>query len=68
MLLISVYLTFAMPVLVAYHTPFSGLIYGFALWQAWLINRKTKLVFTGPFRVSAGSDDARSPEVHADGG
>jgi hypothetical protein len=39
------------PVLVAIEDPLSGLIFSFALWEAWRISKGAKLVFNGPFRV-----------------
>jgi hypothetical protein len=58
-------LVFMNPVLMAYLAPISGLIYCFALWAAWKINRPARLVFSGPFLVSAGSpqDAARKADV-----
>jgi len=34
---------------------------GFALWEAWKINRQAQLVFTGPFRVSPAADTGETP-------
>ncbi len=58
---------FAGPVLEAVHAPIAGLIYAFALWEAWKINKKVHLTFNGPFRVSASSESAAPPEVVGDG-
>jgi hypothetical protein len=44
---------YAVPVLEATHAPISGLIYAFALWEAWKINQPVRLVFNGPFRLGA---------------
>src|SRR5208282_4601275 len=42
---------FTLPVQIAINRPISGLIYGFALWEAWRINKGARLVLNGPFRV-----------------
>jgi hypothetical protein len=42
---------YASPILVAVNSPISGLIFGFALWEAWKINRRVVLAFNGPFRL-----------------
>lgn len=44
---------YAVPVLEATQAPISGLIYAFALWEAWKINKPVHLVFNGPFRLGA---------------
>jgi hypothetical protein len=44
---------YAIPVLEATQAPISGLIYAFALWEAWKINKPVQLVFNGPFRLGA---------------
>ncbi len=49
---------YATPVLVAVNSPISGLIFGFALWEAWKINRKVQLAFNGPFRLATQASDA----------
>ena len=52
---------YAFPILLSFKYPISGLIYGFALWEAWKINSRVQLSFNGPFRVSAkGSNEARA--------
>jgi hypothetical protein len=43
---------YALPVLIAIQDPLSGLIFSFALWEAWKISKGAKLVFNGPFRVN----------------
>jgi hypothetical protein len=43
--------------------PISGLIYAFALWEAWKINRPLVLAFNGPFRLSTTVPDETAPEV-----
>lgn len=56
--------TYAIPVLVAFQAPISGLIFGFALWEAWKINRRVRLAFNGPFRLGTlhGDEPAIQPE------
>jgi len=44
---------YSLPVLIAIQAPISGLIFGFALWEAWKINRRVQLAFNGPFRLGA---------------
>ncbi|RKG65274.1 hypothetical protein D7V80_23815 [Corallococcus sp. CA054B] len=44
-------LTPALPVLVGIEHPMSGLIYGFALFEAWRRNRKAELNIAGPFKL-----------------
>jgi hypothetical protein len=60
-------LVFMNPVIMAYLAPISGLIYCFALWAAWKINRPARLVFTGPFLVSAGFPKDAAPKADVDG-
>jgi hypothetical protein len=55
---------YAWPVLEATQAPITGLIYAFALWEAWKINKPVQLVFNGPFRLgTAGAADAGPEEV-----
>ncbi len=42
---------YSIPIQIAIAAPISGLIFAFALWEAWKINRKTRLAFNGPFRL-----------------
>lgn len=57
-------LFYAYPVLEATEAPISGLIYAFALWEAWKINKPIQLVFNGPFRLAAaGAADGGPVEV-----
>jgi hypothetical protein len=55
---------YAIPVLVAFQAPISGLIFGFALWEAWKINRRVQFAFNGPFRLGTlhGHEPAIQPE------
>jgi hypothetical protein len=59
---ILVGLIYSIPVQIAVADPISGLIFGFALWEAWKINRKVRLSFHGPFRLSAGRTDLAQRE------
>jgi hypothetical protein len=58
---------FASPLLRAFAQPLTGLIYCFALWEAWRLNRAAKLSFNGPFRVSQSSTTGPGAEVVGDG-
>ncbi|MCY1036807.1 hypothetical protein OV207_35550 [Corallococcus sp. BB11-1] len=54
----------AAPVLVGINSPLSGLIYCFALYEAWRRNKRAELNIAGPFRLaepSSASEDA-APE------
>jgi hypothetical protein len=59
-------IAFAGPIIISVHNPISGLIFGFALWEAWKINRKVRLSFNGPFHLGAGRSDAPVLEVPHD--
>jgi hypothetical protein len=63
--LILVGIVLAAPVLETIHAPISGLIYCFALFQAWQLNKRAHIAFNGPFQVgkenpsgAQGSHDA----------
>jgi hypothetical protein len=59
----AVFVVAAGPVLMAMSDPLSGLIYCFALWQAWKMNKKAVLALSGPFQVSqVESDDPHALE------
>jgi hypothetical protein len=45
---------YAVPILIGIQSPISLLIVGFALWEAWKLNRRIPLRFTGPYRVGDG--------------
>ena len=63
-LAIVIGLCYAIPVMVATGYPLAGLIYLFALWEAWKLNRPVQLVFNGPFRLApAGVAEAGSEEI-----
>ncbi|MGA2699724.1 MAG: hypothetical protein ABSH35_01320 [Isosphaeraceae bacterium] len=57
-------LAYSLPVLIAFQAPISGLIFGFALWEAWKLNRRVQLAFNGPFRLGTlhGDEPAIQPE------
>ena len=42
---------YALPVFMAMQSPISGLIYAFAIWEAWKINRRQELALEGPYNV-----------------
>jgi hypothetical protein len=44
-------LIYALPILLGIHQPLGLLIVAFALWQAWKMNARPRLVFHGPFRI-----------------
>ena len=54
-------IAYAIPVYIAIHSPISGLIFGFALWEAWKINRRVHLAFNGPFRLGPESTEGPGP-------
>ena len=58
---------YTVPVQIAVAAPISGLIFGFALWEAWKANRGVHLSFNGPFRVSTPGSSGPEPEVERDG-
>jgi hypothetical protein len=64
---VYLFMLYASPVFHAYLAPISGLIYCFALWEAWKINKAAKLSFAGPFRVSAHAPPAQGVEGAVDG-
>ena len=59
---------YSIPVQLAIAAPISGLIFGFALWQAWIMTRKVRLSFNGPFRVAMGPLNVPMPEDFDHGG
>ncbi len=52
-LLLMIGLIYLIPLYVGFHNPISLLIFGFALWQAWVLNRRSDATVTGPYRVRA---------------
>jgi hypothetical protein len=67
-LIVIVIVLFASPVIHAFQAPISGLIFGFALWEAWKMNKGVRLSFSGPFRVTSKGSDEQASEVGDDGG
>jgi hypothetical protein len=47
----------AAPVLAGAQNIIGILIIGFALWEAWKLNRGVKLVFSGPFAMAPAAQD-----------
>ncbi len=45
---------YAFPVILGFQQPIGLLIIGFAIWQAWKLNRRVPLVITGPYSVGSG--------------
>jgi hypothetical protein len=43
-------LVYSIPVVVGVQSPISLLIFGIALWQAWMMNRTAEPPVTGPYR------------------
>jgi hypothetical protein len=60
-------LFYTVPVQIAVAAPISGLIFAFALWEAWKANRGVHLSFNGPFRVTTRGSSGPKPEVERDG-
>lgn len=56
---------YALPIFITIESPISGLIYAFALWEAWKLNKKPRVVFNGPY--SLAPQDSDKPEGSADG-
>jgi hypothetical protein len=46
-------IAYTLPIVAAVSSPISGLIFSFAIWEAWKLNRKVELDFEGPFIVEA---------------
>jgi hypothetical protein len=49
---------YSLPVQAAIHDPISGLIFSFALWEAWKITKRVQVSINGPFRVSTPAPEA----------
>ena len=62
----AVYWLYQLPVRYAIARPISGLIYGFALWEAWRITKRATLAFNGPYQISAAPANL-TPEAFHDG-
>ncbi len=50
-------LLYAVPVIVGFSNPIGLFIIGFALWEAWKINRRVRLEITGPYAVAGGAPE-----------
>jgi hypothetical protein len=56
---------YALPVMVGMQQPISFLIMAFALWEAWKLNTRPRLAFSGPFRAGGdGGADATATGVY----
>jgi hypothetical protein len=53
MIVAGIVAAYSLPVLNAIHLPISGFIFAFALWEAWKLNRKVRLMINGPFHLAA---------------
>jgi hypothetical protein len=62
-LIVAVGILYIYPILVGFQSPMGLLIIGFALWEAWKLNRRNRIVFTGPYRV--GESPAGGTGAHA---
>jgi hypothetical protein len=56
------FIVYAGPLVHLYMEPLSGLIFGFAIWEAWKINKRAQLAFSGPFRLSMNGSNHSEPE------
>ena len=54
---------YALPVLVGFQQPIGLFIIGFALWEAWKINRRVRLEIQGPYTL--GPAEAEPGPAHA---
>ncbi len=68
LLLLAIGFLYTLPVQVAMSDFILGLIFCFALWEAWKITKGVKLVFNGPFRVNVEKPGIPPGEVVGDGG
>lgn len=51
----------ASPVLIAKESPITFLILGFALWEAWKLNRGISVQMTGPYRIGPATSPESKP-------
>lgn len=58
---------FSSPLTEGFARPITGLIYAFAVWEAWKLNKSVELTFNGPFRVGAAGPASLRPEGVDDG-
>lgn len=54
-------LSYAAPILVGMQSVLTLIIVGFALWEAWKMNRRLVVVFEGPFRINPVGTDQSPP-------
>jgi hypothetical protein len=59
-----VIITITAPVLSGIESPIMWIIVGFALWEAWKLNKRILVVFHGPFRIGEGPALGEAP-AHA---
>ena len=52
-IIVMILAAYALPIFIAFGAPISGFIFAFALWEAWKMNRKVRLVINGPFHLAA---------------
>lgn len=52
LILMLIAFLYALPIRLGLESPMGLLIIGFALWEAWKMNRKTTIVFNGPFALA----------------
>jgi hypothetical protein len=53
MIVVGILAACSLPILRAFGSPILGLMIAFALWEAWKMNRKVRLVINGPFHLAA---------------
>jgi hypothetical protein len=53
MIVAGIVAAYCLPIVVAFGSPIIGMMIAFALWEAWKINRKVRLVINGPFHLAA---------------
>jgi hypothetical protein len=58
---IAVFTFMVGPIVVAFHNLIGALIIGFALWEAWKLNRGKRVKFDGPFSLNGGTPAVLSP-------
>lgn len=59
--LIAFAIAFASPVLMGFSNIIGLLIIGFALWEAWKLNKRTVVDFTGPYELAGGAAPSAIP-------
>ena len=51
MVLLMIGTIYCIPLFIGFHSPISLFIFGFGLWQAWIMTRASELPVTGPYQV-----------------